>query len=150
MITFEHTKRLTVNSDVDNIGPSSGRSNHASSGDTGSVMRMDMNGKIWVRLPDSTNETERKLGVINLFCNGLGDAQFSGFGFQETSHIFHAKDVDTFRYELLDEIEVILQGIFGFLGAGAITAVANYSFNNTPCFFSRIDTETHLKNNSSY
>jgi hypothetical protein len=50
---------LTVNRNINDIRPSRRRCNHAGSSNTCCVVRMDMNRKIGIFLPNGSNETGR-------------------------------------------------------------------------------------------
>lgn len=53
--------------------------------------------------------------------------------------------MNTFIDKLVDEVEIVLQGVLSFLWTGDITAVADNSLTNTTSFFSCIDTQSHLR-----
>ena len=58
----EHSNSiLTVNCDIDDVGPGGGGSQHTSSGDTGSVMRVNVDGEVGVFLANSTNKATQSL-----------------------------------------------------------------------------------------
>lgn len=54
---------LTVNRNINDIRPSCSRRNHAGSSNTCCVVRMDMNRKIRIFLPNGSNETGRDVGL---------------------------------------------------------------------------------------
>jgi hypothetical protein len=49
---------LTIDGDINDICTSLGTGEHTANGDTGSVVRVDVNGKVRVGLSDSANEPE--------------------------------------------------------------------------------------------
>ena len=51
----------TGDGDIDDISTGSRSGQHTSSGDTGSVMRVDVNGEVGVFLANSTNKTTQGL-----------------------------------------------------------------------------------------
>jgi len=63
---------------------------------------------------------------------------------QETGHILHTKDMDALFHELVNKVEVILQGVLLFVGARNIAAVTNDSLANTTSLLGGIDAESHL------
>lgn len=91
---------------------------------------------------ESTRHTERKL----LFSDKgmMVPSQFRCLGLEKASHVLHTEDVDAFLNTLFDEVKVVLEGIFSFLGAGHIAGVANNGLDNTSCFLCGIDAKSHL------
>jgi len=65
--------------------------------------------------------------------------------FQQTRHVFDPQHVDPLFDELVDEVQVVLECILGFLGVRDITGVTDGCFNNTARPFRRIDTKPHLR-----
>ena len=71
-------------------------------------------------------------------------------GLQKTGHILDTEDMDTFLDELVDEVKVVLKGIFGLLGVGDVTAVADDGFADTTGLLGSVNAEFHLKRELGY
>lgn len=71
--------------------------------------------------------------------------QCGSLGLEETSHVLDTENVDTLLHELVNEVEVVLQGVLGLLGAGDITTVADDGFNNTAGLLGSVDSKFHLE-----
>lgn len=105
-----------------------------------------MDRKIGVGLPNGTDETSRYSSIsasVIPDTNGT-HSQFSSLWLQETSHVLHTEDVDAFVDELVDEVKIVLESIFGLLGAGNISAIANDGLNHSTSLLGGIDTELQL------
>lgn len=52
--------------------------------------------------------------------------------------------MDTFLDQLVNQVEVVVQGVLGLLGVGDVTRVTDSTFNNTTCLLGGVDTELHV------
>ena len=121
------TWKLTIDCNINNISTRSGSGDHTGSGDTCSVVGVDVDREVGVLLTDGTDERRRSLRL------------------EEASHILNAQNMDTLLDELVDKVEVVLEGVLGLLRVGNITAVANGSLDDTASLLRGIDTKTHLQ-----
>lgn len=117
---------LTVDRNINDISTRSGGGDHAGSGNTGSVVRVDVDREVGVLLADRTNEHRR------------------GLGLEKTGHVLDAQNVDALVDELIDEVEVVLEGVLCLLRVGNITAVADGGLNDTTSLLRGVDTKAHL------
>lgn len=53
--------RHTVDSEINNVSTSSSTCEHASGSDSSSIVRVNVNGNIWVGLPDCANQSAKIL-----------------------------------------------------------------------------------------
>lgn len=118
--------REDVDGNVDNVGSGGGAGNHARGGDTGRVVRVDVNRQVGVVLSDGRNERRR------------------GSRLEETGHVLDGEDVDALLDELVDEVEVVLERVFGLLGVGQVTRVADGSLDDSAGLLGSVDTELHV------
>lgn len=117
-----------VNGHVDDIGTGLSGGQHGCGSDTRSVVRVNMDGKVWVGFSDGADE------------------QACGLGLEETSHVFDTENVDSLVDQLLSQVEVVVEGVFGLFGVGNIARVADGSLDNTSGFLGRVDTELQIVN----
>lgn len=108
-------------------------------------MRVNVDRKVRMSLPNGSNQTiNRKVNNLWTWNNGRDNSQGGSVGLQETSHILHTKDMDALFHELVNKLEVILQGVLLLVGACNIAAVTNDSLANTTSLLGGIDAESHL------
>lgn len=134
---------LTVDGNVHHIGTSHSTSDHAGSGNTGSVVGVNMDWKVRVLLSDGSNEPEIRMSR----CTKLSERELlqgSSLWLQETRHVLDAKNVNALGDELLDEIQVVLESVLGLLRTGNVSTVANNSLADTACLLRSVDTQPHL------
>ncbi len=74
-----------------------------------------------------------------------GHSHLGSLGLQQTGHVFDTQNVDSFLDQLIDEVEVVFQGILGLCGTGNISAVANDGFTNTAGLLRSIYAKSHLR-----
>lgn len=112
-----------------------------------------MDGEIGVSLSDGTDEPERekeeRQGEVSSrstrsFDLERDNSHGSGSGLEKTSHIFDTENVDSLLHELVDEVEVVLEGVLRLLGVGEITRVADGSFDDSSSLLGGVDTELHV------
>lgn len=85
-----------------------------------------MNGEVGVGLADGANQYSSSVRL------------------EQTGHILDTEDVDALLDELGNEVQVVLEGVFGLLGAGDIPAVAHDGLDDTTCLLSSVDTQLHV------
>ena len=114
---------LTIYGDIDDICTRQSTGNHTGSCDTGRVMRVDVDWEIGVSLPNCADEHLGSLGL------------------EQTGHILDTEDMDTLFDELVDEVEVVLQGVLCPLWVCDVTGIADCAFDDTTGLLGCIDTE---------
>ena len=70
--------------------------------------------------------------------------QRRGLRLEQASHILDTENVNTLRNELIDKVEVVVEGVLGLLGVGNITAVADDGLADTTGLLRGIDTELQV------
>ena len=74
----------------------------------------------------------------------LADLRSSSSGLEETSHILNSEHVNSLLDELVDQVEVVLEGVLGLLGVGEISRVADGSLDDSSGLLGSVDTELHV------
>ena len=75
---------------------------------------------------------------------GARDLQPSRLRLEKTGHVLDTEDVDALCNKLVDEVEVVLEGVFRLLWIGNITSVADNGLANTTSFLSGVNTKSQL------
>ena len=110
-------------------------------------MRVDVDGKVGVLLANRANEPFADPQSENHSPNSQNHREHShssSLGLQQTSHVLDAEHVDALSDELIDEVEVVVEGVLGLLGVRDITAVADDGLADTTGLLRGIDTELQL------
>jgi hypothetical protein len=122
----EHRRPLTVDGDVDDVSPSGGGGQHARSSNTSGVVGVDVDRQVRVLLADGSDENGRSLGL------------------EETSHVLDAEHVDALVHELVDELQVVLEGVLGLVRVRDVAGVADNGLADTTRLLRGIDTELQV------
>ena len=101
------TRGRTINGDIDNIGTGLGTGEHTSNGDTGGVVRVDVDGEVGVGFSDSTNQPVMSANSPVL-PKELADVHPCSLWLEETGHILDTKHMDSFTDKLISQVEIVL------------------------------------------
>jgi hypothetical protein len=122
----EHRRKLTVDGDVHDVGTSSSGGEHARSSNTGGVVGVDVDRQVRVLLADSSDENGRSLRL------------------EKTGHVLDAEHVDALVHELVDKLQVVLEGVLGLVRVRDVAGVADDGLADTARLLRSIDTELQV------
>ena len=97
--------RHTINGNINDIGAGFGTGKHTTHGDTGGIVRVNVDGQVRVSLSDSPDQPIISNGMQ---CLSIGDVHSCSLWLEETSHVLDTKHMDTFTNKLISEIKVVL------------------------------------------